>query len=261
MTSRLLILLTLTSCVADLVVFNRPKNVDFQKCHSAKVNNWKIVDRPDPNIKKGRLRYYIRETPMAKSYLINWHGKGESACSSMRLTKQLEKEPVNIVYVEYPGFAQVKKSPLPSQKRILQNSISVFKDLQKKNIFNLPMYIYGVSLGTGPATYLATQVDADGLILHAPYTSIYEAAKNMFKIVPYGLIRSTFKSYQWAPKVSEPVLILHGTNDKQIPISMGRKLADKFTNTDVDFVELPGGHNSIISSQKYWEKMREFIGL
>ena len=248
MTSRLLILLTLTSCVADLVVFNRPKNVDFQKCHSAKVNNWKIVDRPDPNIKEGRLRYYIRKTPKAKS-------------SSMRLTKQLEKEPVNIVYVEYPGFAQVKKSPLPSQKRILQNSISVFKDLQKENIFNLPMYIYGVSLGTGPATYLATQVEADGLILHAPYTSIYAAAKNMFKIVPYGLIRSTFKSYKWALKVSEPVLILHGTDDKQVPISMGRKLADKFTHSDVDFVELPGGHNSIVSSQKYWEKMREFIGL
>ena len=122
MTIRLLILLTLTSCVADLLVFNRPKNVEFQKCNSAIKNNWKIVDKPDPFIKKGRIRYYIRETPKAKAYLINWHGKGESACSSLRLTKQLEKEPINIVYVEYPGFTQVKKSPLPSQKRILQNS-------------------------------------------------------------------------------------------------------------------------------------------
>ena len=55
--------------------------------------------------------------------------------------------------------------------------------MKNENIFNLPMYIYGVSLGTGPATYLATQVEADGLILHAPYTSIYAVAKHMFKIV------------------------------------------------------------------------------
>ena len=89
--------------------FNRPKNVEFQKCHSAIKNNWKIVDKPDPFIKKGRIRYYIREVPNAIAYLINWHGKGESACSSIRLTNTLEKEPINIVYVEYPGFTQEKK--------------------------------------------------------------------------------------------------------------------------------------------------------
>lgn len=31
---------------------------------------------------------------------------------------------------------------------------------------------------------------------------------------------------------------------------MSKKLAEKFTDTDVNFVELPGGHNSIASSKK-----------
>ena len=62
-------------------------------------------------------------------------------------------------------------------------------------------------------------------------------------------------------KVSEPAHTLYERGDKQIPISMSKKLAEKFTDTFVDFVEFPGGHNSIVNSKKvlgknervYWD--------
>ena len=66
-------------------MFNRPKNVNFHKCNSARENHWKIVNKSDPFIKKGRMRYYIREVPNAIAYLINWHDKGEKKLKNIRL--------------------------------------------------------------------------------------------------------------------------------------------------------------------------------
>jgi len=60
-----------------------------------------------------------------------------------------------------------------------------------KNIF-----IFGRSIGTGPATYLAGKRNPGLLILLSPFTSIKKVAKEMFGDFPGSLVSTHFDNYK-----------------------------------------------------------------
>jgi len=84
--------------------------------------------------------------------------------------------------------------------------------------------IFGRSLGTGLATYLATQVPTDLLLLVSPYTSIEVMAKAHYPWVPGAVLRYPLHTDQWLPKVKAKVVIFHGERDTLIPIEHAERL-------------------------------------
>ncbi len=89
--------------------------------------------------------------------------------------------------------------------------------------------LYGESLGTGVAVYLAQRQAAltpvAAVVLEAPYTSISEVAANHYPFVPARwLVRGRFDSAARIAQIRAPVLIFHGERDSTIPIKFGRGL-------------------------------------
>ena len=75
--------------------------------------------------------------------------------------------------------------------------------------------IYGRSLGTGPASYLASQKPKIwGLILECPYLSIWKIRK----LYKYFLL-DIFKSEDYLLETDKElkILMIHGTHDQVIP--------------------------------------------
>ena len=85
--------------------------------------------------------------------------------------------------------------------------------------------VYGESLGTAVATYVAAERPAQALVLEAPFTAALDIAAATYPWVPTKLLmRDPFLSRENILRVDEPVLIVHGTDDKVVPVEMGRSL-------------------------------------
>ena len=103
---------------------------------------------------------------------------------------------------------------------------------------------YGRSLGTGPATTLATQVTPELLVLVSPYSSMVAVARQLYPWVPSALLRYPLRTEDILPSVQSPVLLAHGGKDTLIPPS--HSLALKALLPRAQLLLVPeAGHNDI----------------
>lgn len=84
---------------------------------------------------------------------------------------------------------------------------------------------YGESLGSGVATAMASEYPAAALVLDMPYSSIPDVAQDRYWYLPVRwLVKDRFDSVARMAKVHSPVLILHGDEDRVIPVSSAKTL-------------------------------------
>ena len=115
--------------------------------------------------------------------------------------------------------------------------------------------IYGRSLGTGIATYLASKHQPKQLILETPYYSILDVAKHRFPVFPVtAVLRYKFPSNEFITTVNCPITMFHGTDDRVIPYSSAQKLKSVAPQEHASFITIEGGcHNNLISFELFKE--------
>lgn len=94
---------------------------------------------------------------------------------------------------------------------------------KKENVFCV-----GRSIGTGPATYLASQNPIGSLCLITPFTSIKDTVKDIYGSIAASLVKDCFANKKWIEKVLCPVLFVHGNEDSIVPVQHSRELYSKF---------------------------------
>lgn len=250
----------LFSCrLGDKFVFT-PNKQKFNQCSEADKLGLISISKKIYKSKE-KIRYYYRSVKAPKAFLIFFHGSGRSACSNLEIYPNLKDLPLNILWVEYPGFGGDKKQA--SEKRILPNMDLFMKEIKKFNTRKLPVIAYGGSMGTTIATYFASKFKVNGLILRSAPTSIIAAAKALNPRIPLlgKLIGSHFRADLWAPKVKTSVLMLHGDRDDWVPLKMGKRQARNFKNArNVSFVTVKGAaHMDIYKFDLYKRKILAFI--
>ena len=137
----------------------------------------------------------------------------------------------------------------------------VFYDYVKARYPENKITVFGRSLGTSVSTFLAAQNKPDRLILETPFHSIQDVANTRFRYLPVQwLIKYEFPSFQYAPAVNCPTLILHGTRDGVVPFSSGQRLYLEFKPGYVHFVTIPEGrHNNLDEFDIYHNSLDQFI--
>ena len=103
--------------------------------------------------------------------------------------------------------------------------------------------LFGESLGTGVAVALAAERAIAGLILDAPFTSAVDVGAAAYPFAPVRwLMKDTFHSDERIGRVSAPLLVLHGEQDRIVPIRFGERLF-ALANEPKRMVRFPqGGH-------------------
>jgi pimeloyl-ACP methyl ester carboxylesterase len=107
--------------------------------------------------------------------------------------------------------------------------------------------VYGESLGSGVAVRLATERPIGGIVLDAPYTSTADVAARIYWFAPVTwLMRDQFRSADIIGAITAPLLVLHGEQDRVIPIGFGERLF-AVAHEPKQFVRLPGvGHSDVL---------------
>jgi len=157
-----------------------------------------------------------------------------------------------ILAVDYPGFGENSGSPDPVSILALSRAAqaAVLARLGWKRA-EVRIAALGLSLGSGIASQHAVAEGLDRLVLLAPYTSLLDLAKAQQPWPFWHLLRHRFDNraaiQTLASRPGALVVIYHGTDDRTIPVTHGRALAEIAPGV-VRLHELAGaGHADVIT--------------
>ncbi len=206
-------------------------------------------------------RYYQVDHPDHVDWIIYFHGNGGRACDRYSFLRQFRFLGYNLMLAEYPGYAESKI--LPTEAEVLASALDAMDALLEQSLPEAKIIIYGESLGTTVATYVAAHRKASGLILQAPFPSVAKVGQSRYFIFPVEwMARYRFPAEQWARQVSLPLFAYHGTADWVIPLEFGRGQIKNFASKELTFWEVPGaGHINVvqIGGDELLEKVAIFL--
>lgn len=125
--------------------------------------------------------------------------------------------------IEYPGYGLYKGAA--DETTIMLDSETVYDYLTNKlKISPKNIIVFGRSIGSGPATYLASRRKVGALILMSAFTSIRAVVKDFAGRWAQYLIKERFNNLENIAKVSCPTFLVHGQKDKLIPYTQSEAL-------------------------------------
>jgi len=164
--------------------------------------------------------------------------------------------------IDYRGFG--KSSPGFKETWFLEDGTAAYEFL-KKQYPEDQIHIFGHSLGTSAATYVASKNNPATLVLEAPFYSMIAAAVHTKPILPEWVVSMILKyplrTDIWIEDVSSPIYIFHGTNDVIVPFSQGKQLYDKIKDSkDASFFVLDNhGHEYLQNHENYQSNIKKIL--
>ena len=108
-----------------------------------------------------------------------------------------------------------------------------------------PIVIYGRSLGTALAASLARDVQPRLLVLVSPFSSLAASAAQAYPWAPGWVLKYPLRTDVIIGDVKSPILLIHGSEDKLIPLSHSERLK-ALARSPVELLVVPGaGHGDI----------------
>jgi abhydrolase domain-containing protein 17 len=205
-----------------------------------------------------------------KNFCLHFHGNAEDIFVARDIANNIrESINMNMIIVEYPGYSIYKEEK--SSEKILSDALTVFDYLTEKlNIHEDNIYIFGRSIGTSPALFLASKRRPAGLFLMSPFTSIRAVAQNIvgniFKFLiseryfyENNFIIFRFTNVEYIKEVTCPIFFIHGQKDTLIPFDHTIKLKE-CCKCPYDVI-LPEymNHNQLDFESDFMYNLRDFL--
>lgn len=167
------------------------------------------------------------------------HGNAEDIGYLRRRHLSLHAEGYGILAYDYPGYGISEGSP--SEQGCYDASMAVWKHLTETlDVSAENVILYGQSVGSGASVWLATQVDASGLVLVSPFVSAFRTVTRV-PLFPGDKFRNLSRIGQ----THMPLLVIHGSEDQVIAQWHGKKLYDTHPGPKM-WAGIDGaGHNDI----------------
>jgi len=123
------------------------------------------------------------------------------------------------------------------------------------------VFVVGRSLGSGVATYVASQRPVSRLVLVTPFDSVENVAQEQFPFYPiWILLKDKFDSASRAKAIDSKVLILSADGDRVISKKRTDNLAASLSRVQLTQVVINNsGHNSLSENNKFYNAIHQFL--
>lgn len=190
----------------------------------------------------------ISERPLAGGRaLLYFGGNAEDVTAS--LPQLATAFPQHALYLlHYRGYAG--SSGKPTEAALVADALALFDRVARRH---KEIVVIGRSLGSGVAVQVASQRPVARLVLVTPFDSLQSLAAGQFPWFPVRwLLRDTYASIRYAPRVSAPTLIVAAAHDEFVPLPSSRRLAAGFAPGLATLRIIDGtGHHSISDNPDY----------
>jgi hypothetical protein len=211
----------------------------------------------DSNTSFHFIQFTRPDDTLTKGVVLYFHGNRENINRYARFAPPFIEGNYEVWMADYPGFGKAKGK---ATEALMYEEAKQLYLLARKKYTPEQIIIYGKSIGTGVASWLASVRDCRHLILETPYYSISSLLQPVFGIYPLNrLLHFQFPTYQYLPMVKAPITILHGTDDGVIRYSNASKLIPLLKKED-RFVTIEGGsHNNLSDYPIFQQTIKEVI--
>jgi len=155
--------------------------------------------------------------------IVFFHGNGDSLQGSLRATQAIAAAGFGVLLPEYRGYGGNPGSPNESGLYADARAATAF--LRRQGISSRDIVAIGNSLGSGPATEVATGERLGGLIIVSGFTNLPAVAADAMGLPIAALIRDRFDNATKLARSTIPTLILHADDDRVILLAHGQRLA------------------------------------
>lgn len=202
-----------------------------------------------------RLRGY-RANPGRAHVLLYFGGNAEAVAASVaNLAAQLPG--ITVIGFDYRGYGGSQGEP--SERALYTDARAVYDSV--KDAYQ-QISVLGRSLGSGVATYLASERPVTKLVLVTPFDSLAKVATSHYWYYPVRwLLKDKFNSVARAEKITAPTLILAAESDLVVPWRHTDELVKALVKCPSELVRIEGtGHNTIAGSPHYAARIGAFLG-
>lgn len=212
-------------------------------------------ERPDGVVLRGWL---ARGTGPAPRPLVLYFG-GNAEEVSWLLDERGSFSGWDLALLNYRGYGA--SGGKPSEARLFADALAVYDQLAARpDVDARRIVAIGRSLGSGVATYLASQRSLAGVVLIAPYDSITAVGQRHYPYVPVRLIMGNrYDSLSRAPTIRTPLLMITGARDQVIPAPHSERLYRAWAGPKRAVKIAHAGHNDLQDHAAYWAAIGEFL--
>ena len=193
---------------------------------------------------------WVKENPSSKSDKAILYLKGNRG--SIRFgtyqIRQMKHNGYDILIPDYRSYGKTEGEP-KNNKQLLRDADISYQFL-KQHYQEENIVVIGYSLGTGMASYVASQNNPMHLLLIAPFTSLVDIKNQFLWFMPDFLLKYKLNNKKHLAKVKCPVTLLHGTRDQIVKYDFSEALSELYPSK-VRLITVNGeGHRGIIFEPK-----------
>jgi len=192
-----------------------------------------------------------------KGVILYFHGNAGNLSGWGEIAPEFTGRGYDVLIPDYRGFGK-SSGKLKNEEMLHQDAAAAYNYL-KERYAEHRIIIYGRSIGTGMAVYLAKSVMPRFIILETPFFSLLDTAKYHHPYMPKKLLtlilRYPMRTDLWISDVSCPVYLFHGTKDDIVPYNSSERLV-ALIKSEKKLVTIPGGgHNNLSGFSLYHEQL------
>jgi fermentation-respiration switch protein FrsA (DUF1100 family) len=234
-----------------------------QKGHDGRPEDFRLQARDLFFETKDRVRLHgwlFTADPQAP-YLLWCHGNAGNISHRLENIALLLEKGINVFIFDYRGYG--KSEGTVSEQGFYRDARAAWDCLLKEGpTSSSQVVLFGRSLGCAMAVDLALQAPAAGLILESGFPHLGTMARYHYPfVISERFLSGRYDALSKITRLKMPVLVVHGTKDSIVPISLGRRLFQAAPDPK-SFYEIPGAdHNDtyIAGGEAYFQMIRETI--
>ncbi len=207
--------------------------------------------------------WYIRHPQDGSNHpmLLYCHGNADCVSQLAEVSRIFYNFGFDELIFDYRDYGGSSKGPL-SEKAVDGDALAAYQWLKARGFQDRRIMVWGHSLGSSVAAWLATQTQPAGLILEGAFPSIYAVSRlrNPWLFIFPSLIWDKFETGRYVVERTCPLLEIHAEKDTIIPIQLGQRVFAAaaepkkwITITGIDHNDFPSVAN------QYQKPIQEFV--
>ncbi len=191
--------------------------------------------------------------------LLWFYGNMETIGGIAPVLREFRPPGIGMLVLDYRGYGQ--SGGRPTERGVYRDADAAWAYITSRpEIDDTRVAVYGRSIGSAVALYLATEQPVSAVVLESAFTSGRDMAEEHYAPVPSVLVELELDNVSRARELTVPLLVFHGSDDWIAPLPMGRAVAE--AGRAEEFVVIDGaGHNDtyLEGGEEYCRRMHEFL--
>jgi len=174
--------------------------------------------------------------------LLQVHGNGGFLINQYQAISPLLKNGFQIFVFDYSGFGFSEGEA--TRDNVLLDTLSALDYLKERpEVENTKVLLYGQSYGGYLSAVVASQREKaiDGLVIEGGFSTAKDVAATGIPVLGRILVKEGYSAVSSIKNYHKPLLVIHSTEDKEVPFALGKKIFDN-ANFPKEFFEIKHPH-------------------